>query len=65
MEWENIKQTRGKDAESDLEMVETVLETNPFLSVSSMTMERRRESSKERSKSKSFSRQESPFRQES
>ena len=60
MEWENIKQTRGKEAESDLEMIETVLETNPFL-----TMARRRESSKERSKSKSFSRQESPFRQES
>ncbi len=65
MEWENIKQTRGKEAESDLEMIETVLETFPFLPVLSMTMERRRESSKERSKSKSFSRQESPFRQES
>lgn len=52
VEWENIKQTRGKETESDLEMVETA-ETDPFLPVTGMKMERthRRETSNERTRS--------------
>lgn len=34
VEWENIKQTRGKETEEDIEMVES----DPFLPVSSMSM---------------------------
>mmetsp|Transcript_20889 Transcript_20889/g.45275 ORF Transcript_20889/g.45275 Transcript_20889/m.45275 type:complete len:513 (+) Transcript_20889:126-1664(+) len=34
VEWENIKQTRGKEAEQDIEMVEN----DPFLPVSAMAM---------------------------
>jgi hypothetical protein len=60
VEWENIKQTRSKEAENDLEMVENT-ETNPFLPVSAMKIERRREPSKERRRESS----KESFRQES
>ena len=63
VEWENIKQTRGKEiADSDLEMVENS-EMDPFLPVTGMTMDRspHNKRDEERSSSRTRSTKSSSF----